>query len=150
MSMDLIVILVLVFVVIPSICLVIYSMIAKKRMVKKQKEQYEKVKHLLDNPDIVKIALWINIDKVNGVEYTGENEYSSNFKNGLLNFHPVSVALFEPGEYRFSVSSNSRSEYQDLEMEVVLSPGLVYQLGCNDRGPYFVTDPNPARYEYKE
>jgi hypothetical protein len=150
MSTELIIVLVAAFGVIPTIILLIYNRYAKGQRIQKQRAQLENVKSLLQDGETVKVALWINIERVNGIEYSDEFEYSTKLKNGLLNPHPVSVALFKPGEYRLTVSSNSREEYQGIEMLVTMAAGTVYQLGCNDGGPYFVVDPDPARYEYRE
>ncbi len=135
--------------VLQFIFLAIYAISKKKKNAKKQAETFHRLESVYNNPNIVKVALWINIDSVNGEPLDESYVYKTNMKNGLLNPNKVEVALFNPGIYTFVVSSNSREEYRDVRMQVELHAGMTYQLGCNEEGTYLVNDPNPARYELK-
>ncbi|PHI29175.1 hypothetical protein [Budvicia aquatica] len=118
---------------------------------KKQRARaYGKLSARLDDPNTVRVALWINLEKVNGEVFTGEYHYWTAIKKAVLNPDPVGVALFEPGTYDFTVSSNTDHKYQNVNMQVEMLPGETYQLGCNADGPYLVIDPEPARYDYKK
>lgn len=131
------------------VILVMYSMSRKKKELRKHEDINIRLYPIYNNPNIVKVALWVNLDSVNGKPLDESFVYYTNLKNGILNPNKVEVALFNPGVYNFTVSSNSRAEYQHVEMQVKLEPGVTYQLGCNESGPYFVPDPNPERYQLK-
>ena len=137
------------FFLLQLIFLIIYSAIKKKKNAKLQYETYHRLLPVYNDPNIAKIALWINIDSVNGNPLNESFLYKTNLKNGILNPNKVEVALFNPGAYTFIVSSNSREEYKNIKMQVLIQPGITYQLGCNDEGPYFIKDSYPERYELK-
>lgn len=136
---------IIIFLILSVALCFLYMPYAKKQ----RKHARNKLEPLISDPNAVRVALWINLDKVNDHVFTGEFHYWTGIKKAMLNSEPVGVALFEPGKYHFIVSSNSNNQYKNVGMFVELLAGQTYQLGCNEDGPYLVIDPEPTRYDYK-
>lgn len=107
-------------------------------------KMYNRLKPIMDKPETVRIATWIEINKVNGKSYSEALEYLVKVSDEGT----IGVALFEPGDYEFVVSSYTRANHRNVTMNVSLNPGETYQLGCNQDGPYLIVDPNPERYDH--
>lgn len=105
---------------------------------------YERLKPIMDKPETVRIATWIEINSVNGEPYSEDHEYLVKVSEEGT----IGVALFQAGDYDFVVSSYTRRNYKNIKMKVSLQAGEIYQLGCNQDGPYLIVDPNPKRYDH--
>lgn len=128
---------------------VVFSLLCIHYAKKQRRRERSVLEPLISDPNTAKVAIWINLDKVNDQIFTGECHYWTDIPKGMLNSEVVGVALFEPGKYYFTVSSKSNNQYKDVRMCIELLPGQTYQLDCNDEGPYLIIDPEPTRYDYK-
>ena len=136
------------FFAISTVALIVYLFISKKDNAKKVNEANKRLLPIYNDPNIGRIALWITLDSVDGEPFDDSMVYYAKVKSNMTGMNQlVEVALFRPGSYTFVVSSR---EFSDVSMNVVIEAGLVYQLGANEDGPYFMLDSNGARYTMKE
>lgn len=118
--------------------------IIEQQALEERVKMYQRLKPIMDRPETVRIATWIEINCVNGKPYIEDLEYLVKVSDEGT----IGVALFQPGDYELIVSSYTQSHFKNVKMNISLNPGEVYQLGCNQTGPYLIIDPNPERYDY--
>lgn len=114
---------------------------------KRSNDEHKKIRDVYNQPETVKIALWIDLNSVNGKNVDYAYSYWTKVRSNMYNSDSdVLIILFKPGIYDFTVSSKSRKEYKNIDMKVELHAGVTYQLGCNEGGVYFIEDPDSERY----
>ena len=105
------------------------------------------VKEYNKNPDIARVALWIDLDTINGESTDFTYSYWKSVKSKAFNKNlDVTVLLLKAGSYDFVASSKSNSKLKKVPIKVNLKPGITYQLGCDDNGIYCIEDSEPDRY----
>lgn len=138
------------FIVLSSLAMGVYYLLNKKSFEKHAQvawDEKEKRQQMLQDPNVARVALWVDIDEVKQGVSTDFLEYETNIK--YMPSGKLKVGLFYPGDYQFIVSSHSNHNYQGVKVEVKLQPGVTYQLGCNDGGIYIVPDRDPNRYAFR-
>lgn len=110
-------------------------------------QQLKKVKEFSNNPELVKLAIWIELNSMNGqaIDYT--YSYWKKVKNKTSDSYvDVLILLLKPGKYDFVASDNLNEQYKNITISSELKPGATYELGSNQDGIYLIEDTNPDRY----
>lgn len=108
----------------------------------------KKIKAYSLDPNVSKIALWIDLDEIDGDKIDCTNSYWKSVKSKIDDSSfDVIVLLLKAGEYNFTASSKSNSKYNKVKIQVEVKAGITYQLGCDDNGVYFIEDSDPKRYD---
>lgn len=129
-----------IFVPLIFIGLFIWNTIGSNKRLKEAKE-YSK------NTDVAKVALWVDLDTIDGkiVDYT--HSYWKNVKSKMFDKNTdVIVLLLKAGKYDFIASSKSSAKLKNISINVNINPGKTYQLGCDSNEIYFIEDTEPERY----